>query len=70
VTLPPGTVATGAVVNGVAITGKVRSALGKNVFLKAPASSKDDAYTGTRLSVMQTIYCGVQPKPSTLNPEP
>ena len=58
-TLPPGTVATDAVVNGAAISGKVRSALGKNVFLKSPASSKDDMYTGTRLAVMQEIYCGL-----------
>ena len=68
VTLPPGTVATGATVNGAAISGKVRSANGKNVFLKSPASSKDDTYTGTKLAVMQTIYCGV--RPYTLTPKP
>ncbi|KAJ1482699.1 hypothetical protein T484DRAFT_1803203, partial [Baffinella frigidus] len=53
-TLPPGTIATGATVNGAAISGKVRTASGKNVFLKSPASSKDGTYTGTKLAVIET----------------
>ena len=69
ITLPKGTQAPNARVSGAAITGKVRTFSGKNVFLKSPASSQDDFYTGTSLSVMLTEKCNIEAKRAHLEPD-
>ena len=60
VTLPPGTVAADAVVNGVAITGKVRTASGKNVFLKVNPNP----------SILNPEPSTLNHQQQTLNPKP